>query len=153
MRRILLLSLVVLNSSFLFASSLDDAAIALSRGEVSEEALKNNFSKVDFESIMERYKTMKLERAKRETEKQRVNELLKKRNIELEQEIKNQSLSKKDKNRKVSLDQAIINTFKGVYGDNPVRIKKLQELGFTKKEIQEIQKAVNKLVEQGQEKQ
>lgn len=60
MKKMLLLSLIMLNSTFLFASSLDEAALALSRGEVTEESLKNNFSKGDFESILERYKAMKL---------------------------------------------------------------------------------------------
>ena len=60
----------------LTATALDDAAIALSRGEISEENLRNNFSKVDFESIMERFKRMKLQKAKQEAEKEKVNSLL-----------------------------------------------------------------------------
>ena len=149
----LLLSLIMLNSTFLFASSLDEAALALSRGEVTEESLKNNFSKGDFESILERYKAMKLERARKETEKQKVNELLKKRNLELEQEIKkikDVNSVKKANIKKITIDEAIKNTFRGLYGDNPERSRRLLELGFTKKEVLEIQKSVNKLVEQEQ---
>ncbi len=153
MKKMLLLSLIMLNSTFLFASSLDEAALALSRGEVTEESLKNNFSKGDFESILERYKAMKLERARKETEKQKVNELLKKRNLELEQEIKkikDVNSVKKANIKKITIDEAIKNTFRGLYGDNPERSRRLLELGFTKKEVLEIQKAVNKLVEQEQ---
>lgn len=151
----LLLSLIMLNSTFLFASSLDEAALSLSKGEVTEESLKNNFSKLDFELIMEKYKNMRLERAKKETEKQKVNELLKKRNIELEQEIKkikSESSLKKNKNTKITLDQAIKNTFKGVYGDNPERIERLQELGFNTQEIKKIQQKVNELVQKEKNK-
>lgn len=137
----------------LMASSLDEAAFALYKGEVSETALENTFSKGDFEVIMEKYKGMRLERARKETEKQKVNELLKKRNIELEQEIKkikDVNSVKKANIKKITIDEAIKNTFKGLYGDNPERSRRLLELGFTKKEVLEIQKAVNKIVEQEQ---
>ena len=36
---------------------------------------------------------------------------------------------------------------KGDYGDNPTRTEKLINEGYTKKQIQEIQQRVNKLVE------
>ena len=155
MKKMLLLSLIMLNSSFLFASSLDEAALTLSRGEVTEEALKNNFSKSDFDLIMEKYKGMRLERARKETEKQKVNELLKKRNEELEQEIKKikeKNSLKKVNTKKVTIEEAITNTYRGVYGDSPVRTRKLQELGFTDQEIKKIQKAVNDLVEKEKNK-
>lgn len=153
MRRILLLSLVVLNSSFLLASSLDDAAISLARGEVSEEALKGNFSKVDFELILEKYRSMKLEKAKREGEQQKVNELLKKRNTELEQEIKKiKATNSTKKIKRITLEEAITNTYRGIYGDNPERAKKLRNLGFTSQEIKRIQDGVNQLVEKNKEK-
>lgn len=154
MKKMLLLSLIMLNSSFLFASSLDEAALTLSRGEVTEEALKNNFSKSDFDLIMEKYKGMRLERARKETEKQKVNELLKKRNEELEQEIKkikDENSSKKLNGKKITLSEAIKNTYRGIYGDNPLRTRKLKELGFTDQEIKKIQKAVNDLVEKEKE--
>ena len=154
MKKMLLLSLIMLNSSFLFASSLDEAALTLSRGEVTEEALKNNFSKSDFDLIMEKYKGMRLERARKETEKQKVNELLKKRNEELEQEIKkikDKNSSKKLNGKKITLSEAIKNTYRGIYGDNPLRTRKLKELGFTDQEIKKIQKAVNDLVEKEKE--
>lgn len=153
MRRILLLSLVVLNSSFLLASSLDDAAISLARGEVSEEALKGNFSKVDFELILEKYRSMKLEKAKREGEQQKVNELLKKRNTELEQEIKKiKATNSTKKIKRITLEEAITNTYRGIYGDNPERAKKLRNLGFTSQEIKRIQDGVNQLVEKEKNK-
>lgn len=153
MRRILLLSLVVLNSSFLLASALDDAAISLARGEVSEEALKGNFSKVDFELILEKYRSMKLEKAKREGEQQKVNELLKKRNTELEQEIKKiKAINSTKKIKRITLEEAITNTYRGIYGDNPERAKKLRNLGFTSQEIKRIQDGVNQLVEKNKEK-
>ena len=153
MKKMLLLSLIMLSSSFLFASSLDEAALALSKGEVTEESLKNNFSKSDFDLIMEKYKGMRLERARKETEKQKVNELLKKRNIELEQEIKkikDVNSFKKANIKKITIDEAVKNTLKGLYGDNPNRANKLKDLGFNSKEIQEIQRRVNKLVEEEQ---
>lgn len=153
MRRILLLSLVVLNSSFLLASSLDDAAISLARGEVSEEALKGNFSKVDFELILEKYRSMKLEKAKREGEQQKVNELLKKRNTELEQEIKKiKATNSTKKIKRITLEEAITNTYRGIYGDNPERAKKLRNLGFTSQDIKRIQDGVNQLVEKEKNK-
>ena len=155
MKKMLLLGVILINSAILSASSLDEAALALSKGEVTEESLKNNFSKSDFDLIMEKYKGMRLERAKKETEKQKVNELLKKRNMELEQEIKkikSESSSNKNKNTKITLDQVIKNTYRGIYGDNPLRAKKLQELGFNAEEIKKIQKAVNDLVEKEKEK-
>ena len=153
MRRILLLSLVVLNSSFLLASALDDAAISLARGEVSEESLKGNFSKVDFELILEKYRSMKLEKAKREGEQQKVNELLKKRNTELEQEIKKiKATNSTKKIKRITLEEAITNTYRGIYGDNPERAKKLRNLGFTSQEIKRIQDGVNQLVEKNKEK-
>lgn len=153
MRRILLLSLVVLNSSFLLASSLDDAAISLARGEVSEEAIKGNFSKVDFELILEKYRSMKLEKAKREGEQQKVNELLKKRNTELEQEIKKiKATNSTKKIKRITLEEAITNTYRGIYGDNPERAKKLRNLGFTSQDIKRIQDGVNQLVEKEKNK-
>lgn len=155
MKKMLLLGVILINSAILSASSLDEAALALSKGEVTEESLKNNFSKSDFDLIMEKYKGMRLERAKKETEKQKVNELLKKRNMELEQEIKkikSESSSNKNKNTKITLDQAIKNTYRGIYGDNPLRAKKLQEIGFNAEEIKKIQKAVNDLVEKEKNK-
>lgn len=96
---------------------------------------------------------MKLEKAKREAEKEKANYLLKKRNEELEEEIKKikeKNSLKKLKTRKISLEEAIRNTYQGVYGDNPERVKRLKELGFSSQEIKRIQDGVNKLV--GQDK-
>lgn len=132
----------------LMASSLDDAAFALYKGEVSETALENTFSKGDFEVIMEKFKKMKLEKAKKDAEQQKVNALLKKRNEELQEEVQKNSI-KKDK---PSITETVNKVYRGVYGDNPERSKKLLQLGFTKKEVLEIQKAVNKIVEQNKEK-
>lgn len=139
----------------LTATALDDAAIALSRGEISEENLRNNFSKVDFESIMERFKRMKLQKAKQEAEKEKVNSLLKQRNEELQEEIrkiKDSNSKKKSKLTKISLDEAVKNTFKGIYGDNPERIERLKELGFNIQEIKKIQQKVNELVQKEKSK-
>ena len=148
MKKLLILSLIMINSTFLFATALDDAAIALSRGEVSEEALKSNFSKSDFESILEKYRNMKLEKAKIETEKQKVNSLLKKRNDELQEEIKKiKATNSTKKIKRITLEEAITNTYRGIYGDNPDRANKLRNLGFTSQEIKRIQAEVNKLVE------
>jgi hypothetical protein len=151
----MLLILVIGVASLSFANSLDDAAVALYKGEVSETTLKNTFSKVDFELILEKYKSMKLEKAKREAEKEKANYLLKKRNEELEEEIKKikeKNSLKKLKTRKISLEEAIRNTYQGVYGDNPERVKRLKELGFSSQEIKRIQDGVNKLVGQEQDK-
>lgn len=154
MRKIgILLGIFCVMTSALIASSLDEAALALSKGEVTEESLKNNFSKSDFDLIMEKYKGMRFERARKETEKEKVNSLLKQRNAELQDEIRKikvANLSKKFNAKRITIDEAVKNTFKGLYGDNPERARRLLELGFTKKEVLEIQKAVNKLVEQEQ---
>lgn len=143
MKRILLAGMILINSAILSASSLDDAAFSLYRGEVSEEVLKNNFSKIDYEVIMEKFKKMKLEKAKKEAEQQRVNALLKKRNEELQEEVQKNS-RKKDK---PSITETVNRVYRGLYGDNPDRVNKLKDLGFNSKEIQEIQRRVNKLVE------
>lgn len=143
MKRILLAGMILINSAILSASSLDDAAFSLYRGEVSEEVLKNNFSKIDYEVIMEKFKKMKLEKAKKEAEQQRVNALLKKRNEELQEEVQKNS-RKKDK---PSITETVNRVYRGLYGDNPDRANKLKDLGFNSKEIQEIQRRVNKLVE------
>lgn len=143
MKRILLAGMILINSAILSASSLDDAAFSLYRGEVSEEVLKNNFSKIDYEVIMEKFKKMKLEKAKKEAEQQRVNALLKKRNEELQEEVQKNS-RKKDK---PSITETVNRVYRGDYGDNPDRANKLKDLGFNSKEIQEIQRRVNKLVE------
>lgn len=150
MKKILLM-LIIGAASFSFADALDEAAFSLYRGEVSESALKNTFSKSDFQLIVEKYRNMKLEKAKKEAEQQKVNELLKKRNEELEQEIKkikDVNSLKKANIKRITIDEAVKNTFMGLYGDNPDRVNKLRNLGFNSKEIQEIQRRVNKLVEE-----
>lgn len=151
MKRIgILLGIFCIMTSALIASSLDEAALALSKGEVTEESLKNNFSKSDFYLIMEKYKGMRLERARKETEKEKVNSLLKQRNAELQDEIKKikaTNLSKKFNSKRITIDEAVKNTFKGLYGDNPERVNKLRDLGFNSQEIKKIQDGVNKLVE------
>lgn len=155
MKKMLLLGVILINSAVLSASSLDDAAFSLYKGEVSEIVLKDTFSKGDFETIMEKFKKMKLQKAKQEAEKEKANALLKQRNAELEEEIrkiKDENSSKKLNGKKITLSEAIKNTYRGVYGDNPLRTKKLQELGFNAEEIKKIQKAVNDLVEKNKEK-
>mgnify|MGYP000910801577 CR=1 FL=1 len=155
MKKMLLLGVILINSAVLSALSLDDAAFSLYKGEVSEIVLKDTFSKGDFETIMEKFKKMKLQKAKQEAEKEKANALLKQRNAELEEEIrkiKDENSSKKLNGKKITLSEAIKNTYRGVYGDNPLRTKKLQELGFNAEEIKKIQKAVNDLVEKNKEK-
>ena len=155
MKKMLLLGVILINSAVLSASSLDDAAFSLYKGEVSEIVLKDTFSKGDFETIMEKFKKMKLQKAKQEAEKEKANALLKQRNAELEEEIrkiKDENSLKKLNGKKITLSEAIKNTYRGVYGDSPVRTRKLQELGFTDQEIKKIQKAVNDLVEKEKNK-
>ena len=155
MKKMLVLGAILINSAILSASSLDDAAFSLYKGEVSEIVLKDTFSKGDFETIMEKFKKMKLQKAKQKAEKEKANALLKQRNAELQEEIrkiKDENSSKKLNAKRITTDEAVKNTFLGVYGDNPQRTKKLQELGFTSKEIKKIQQEVNKLVEQEKNK-
>lgn len=128
-------------SPLIIADSLQDAAISLYKGEVSEEALKDNFSKKDYNEIIEKYRDMKLQKARKEYESAKINSLLKARNKELQQEVN-------DKKVRPSIKETVNRVYRGLYGDNPERAKRLQELGFSKKEIEEIQRAVNKMVEE-----
>ena len=149
MKRIGILLGIFCVATSLMASSLDDAAFAIYRGEISEEVLKNNFSEIDYKAIIEKFKKMKLEKAKKDAEQQKVNALLKKRNEELNDEIKKirDSNFKKKSEAKKTLDEVVQQILKGDYGDNPTRTQKLINEGYTKKQIQEIQQRVNKLVE------
>lgn len=150
MKRILLAGMILINSAFLSASSLDEAAKLLNEGKLTEQSLKENFSTRDFEEILEKSRRMSLENSKKQTNSEKINLLLKARNKELEIKLKEKENQKQL--TKPSIKETVNKVYRGVYGDNPMRAKKLQELGFTKKEIQEIQNKVNKLVDQEKSK-
>lgn len=138
-----LLILILGVASLSFADSLDDAARAIINKEVSEEGVKEIFSEKDFKSIQEKIKSLKLEDLKSKNKKNKELNLLIKRNKELEEENRKYRQNKAKK----TLDEVVQQILKGDYGDNPTRTEKLINEGYTKKQIQEIQQRVNKLVE------
>ena len=148
MKKILLI-LILGATSFSFADSLDDAARLLKDGKITEEAVKQNFTVSDYKEILERSRRLSLEKAKAESETKQINLLLKARNKELQQE-----LAKKNSKNNVrpSITEIISKVYKGVYGDNPERTRKLKEMGYTSQEIKKIQDGVNKLVDQEKNK-
>lgn len=139
----LLLILVIGVTSLGYADSLDDAAKAVLNKEVTEEGVKEIFSESDFKRIQEKIKKLKLEELKNKNKENKERELLIKRNKELEEENRKYRQNKSKK----TVNEVVQEVLKGNYGDNPIRIEKLKKEGFTLKEIQEIQKRVNKLVE------
>lgn len=138
-----LLILILGVASLSFADSLDDAARAIINKEVSEEGVKEIFSEKDFKSIQEKIKSLKLEDLKSKNKKNKELNLLIKRNKELEEENRKYRQNKAKK----TLDEVVQQILKGDYGDNPTRTEKLINEGYTKKQIQEIQQRVNKIVE------
>ena len=139
----MLLILIIGVTSLGYADSLDDAAKAVLNKEVTEEGVKEIFSESDFKRIQEKIKKLKLEELKNKNKANKERELLIKRNKELESELReNQKQSTKP-----SIVEAVNRVMKGYYGDNPERAQKLMKLGFTPKEIQEIQRRVNKILE------
>lgn len=138
-----LLILILGVASLSFADSLDDTARAIINKEVSEEGVKEIFSEKDFKSIQEKIKSLKLEDLKSKNKKNKELNLLIKRNKELEEENRKYRQNKAKK----TLDEVVQQILKGDYGDNPTRTEKLINEGYTKKQIQEIQQRVNKLVE------
>lgn len=139
----MLLILVIGVTSLGYADSLDDAAKAVLNKEVTEEGVKEIFSESDFKRIQEKIKKLKLEELKNKNKENKERELLIKRNKELEEENRKYRQNKSKK----TVNEVVQEVLKGNYGDNPIRIERLKKEGFTKKEIQEIQKRVNKLVE------
>lgn len=146
----LLLSLVMLNSTFLFASSLDEAAKLLNEGKLTEQSLKENFSTRDFEEILEKSRRMSLENSKKQSNSEKINLLLRERNKELE--IKLKENQKKSKPSKPNIEETVNRVYRGLYGDNPERVKKLRDLGFNSQEIKKIQEKVNQLVKEEKNK-
>lgn len=146
MKKMLLLGAILINSAVLSASSLDEAAKLLNEGKLTEQSLKENFSTRDFEEILEKSRRMSLENSKKQSNSEKINSLLRERNKELE--IKLKENQKKSKPSKPNIEETVNKVYKGLYGDNPDRANKLRNLGFNSKEIQEIQRRVNKLVEE-----
>mgnify|MGYP000929803820 CR=1 FL=1 len=146
MKKMLLLGAILINSAVLSASSLDEAAKLLNEGQITEQSLKENFSTRDFEEILEKSRRISLENSKKQSNSEKINSLLRERNKELE--IKLKENQKKSKPSKPNIEETVNKVYKGLYGDNPDRANKLRNLGFNSKEIQEIQRRVNKLVEE-----
>ena len=145
MKRILLAGMILINSAFLSASSLDEAAKLLNEGQITEQSLKENFSVRDFQEILEKSRRISLENSKKQTNSEKINLLLRERNKELE--IKLKENQKKSKPSKPNIEETVNRVYRGIYGDNPDRANKLRNLGFTSQEIKRIQAEVNKLVE------
>lgn len=137
------LMLMIGVASLSFADSLDDAARAIINKEVTEEGVKEIFSDSDFKRIQEKIKSLKLEDLKNKNKKNKERDLLIKRNKELEEENKKYRQNKAKK----TLDEVVQQILKGDYSDNPTRTERLLNEGYTKKQIQEIQTRVNKIVE------
>ena len=137
------LMLMIGVASLSFADSLDDAARAIINKEVTEEGVKEIFSDSDFKRIQEKIKSIKLEDLKNKNKKNKERDLLIKRNKELEEENKKYRQNKAKK----TLDEVVQQILKGDYGDNPLRAEKLRKEGFSIKEVQEIQRKVNKILE------
>lgn len=152
MKRILLAGMILINSAFLSASSLDEAAKLLNEGQITEQSLKENFSVRDFQEILEKSRRISLENSKKQTNSEKINLLLKARNKELEIKLKEKEKENQKQLTKPSIKEAVNRVYRGVYGDNPQRVEKLRELGFTSQEIKKIQKAVNDLVEKEKNK-
>lgn len=152
MKRILLAGMILINSAFLSASSLDEAAKLLNEGQITEQSLKENFSIRDFQEILEKSRRISLENSKKQTNSEKINLLLKARNKELEIKLKEKEKENQKQLTKPSIKEAVNRVYRGVYGDNPQRVEKLRELGFTSQEIKKIQKAVNDLVEKEKNK-
>jgi hypothetical protein len=140
----------MLNSTFLFASSLDEAAKLLNEGKLTEQSLKENFSTRDFEEILEKSRRMSLENSKKQSNSEKINLLLRERNKELE--IKLKENQKKSKPSKPNIEETVNRVYRGLYGDNPERVKKLRDLGFNSQEIKKIQEKVNQLVKEEKNK-
>lgn len=145
MKRILLAGMILINSAFLSASSLDEAAKLLNEGQITEQSLKENFSVRDFQEILEKSRRISLENSKKQSNSEKINLLLRERNKELE--IKLKENQKKSKPSKPNIEETVNRVYRGLYGDNPERVKKLRDLGFNSQEIKKIQAEVNKLVE------
>lgn len=145
MKRILLAGMILINSAFLSASSLDEAAKLLNEGQITEQSLKENFSVRDFQEILEKSRRISLENSKKQSNSEKINLLLRERNKELE--IKLKENQNKSKPSKPNIEETVNRVYRGLYGDNPERVKKLRDLGFNSQEIKKIQAEVNKLVE------
>lgn len=150
MKKMLLLGAILINSAVLSASSLDEAAKLLNEGKLTEQSLKENFSTRDFEEILEKSRRMSLENSKKQSNSEKINLLLRERNKELE--IKLKENQKKSKPSKPNIEETVNRVYRGVYGDNPERIERLQELGFNTQEIKKIQQKVNELVQKEKNK-
>ena len=137
------LMLMIGVASLSFADSLDDAARAIINKEVTEEGVKEIFSDSDFKRIQEKIRSLKLDDLKNKNKKNKERDLLIKRNKELEEENKKYRQNKAKK----TLDEVVQQILKGDYGDNPLRVEKLRKEGFSIKEVQEIQRKVNKILE------
>ena len=137
------LMLMIGVASLSFADSIDDAARAIINKEVTEDGVKEIFSESDFKRIQEKIKSIKLEDLKNKNKKNKERDLLIKRNKELEEQNRKYRQNKSKK----TLDEVVQQILKGNYGDNPARIERLLNEGYTKKQIQEIQTRVNKLIE------
>lgn len=150
MKRILLAGMILINSAFLSASSLDEAAKLLNEGKLTEQSLKENFSTRDFEEILEKSRRMSLENSKKQSNSEKINLLLRERNKEFE--IKLKENQKKSKPSKPNIEETVNRVYRGLYGDNPERVKKLRDLGFNSQEIKKIQEKVNQLVKEEKNK-
>ena len=150
MKRILLAGMILINSAVLSASSLDEAAKLLNEGKLTEQSLKENFSTRDFEEILEKSRRMSLENSKKQSNSEKINLLLRERNKELE--IKLKENQKKSKPSKPNIEETVNRVYRGLYGDNPERVKKLRDLGFNSQEIKKIQEKVNQLVKEEKNK-
>ncbi len=137
------LMLMIGVASLSFADSIDDAARAIINKEVTEDGVKEIFSESDFKRIQEKIKSIKLEDLKNKNKKNKERDLLIKRNKELEEQNRKYRQNKSKK----TLDEVVQQILKGNYGDNPARVERLLNEGYTKKQIQEIQTRVNKLIE------
>ena len=137
------LMLMIGVASLSFADSIDDAARAIINKEVTEEGVKEIFSESDFRRIQEKMKKLKLEELKNKNKENKERELLIKRNKELEEENRKYRQNKSKK----TVNEVVQEVLKGNYGDNPIRIERLKKEGFSIKEIQEIQRRVNKILE------
>ena len=120
MKRILLAGMILINSAFLSASSLDEAAKLLNEGKLTEQSLKENFSVRDFQEILEKSRRISLENSKKQSNSDKINLLLRERNKELESKLK----ENQKKSTKPSIKEAVNRVYRGDYGDNPQRTKK-----------------------------
>lgn len=93
---------------------------------------------------------MSLENSKKQSNSEKINLLLRERNKELE--IKLKENQKKSKPSKPNIEETVNRVYRGLYGDNPERVKKLRDLGFNSQEIKKIQEKVNQLVKEEKNK-